>query len=106
MKIVFATKDKATSLLKIAAKVPTLKEIVIMDSADSDLIALGKNNNILVIGITELESEGSAAPVDPSPPIPDDIATICYTSGTTGMPKVFFLSFLSKHRVLYYPTQI
>ena len=88
MKVVFATKDKANVLLKIASLLPTIKEIIVMDDADSDIIALGKYVNISVVSMSQLEIDGSASPVEVSPPKPDDIATICYTSGTTGTPKV------------------
>jgi len=39
------------------------------------------------VGWDALLAEGKAAPAPHAPPKPDDLAFICYTSGTTGMPK-------------------
>ena len=38
--------------------------------------------------MSEIEKIGSEHRVPCIPPKPDDICTICYTSGTTGVPKV------------------
>jgi hypothetical protein len=37
-----------------------------------------------VMSFDELEAAGAAAPVEPEPPVPEDLSTIMYTSGTTG----------------------
>lgn len=34
-----------------------------------------------------MQAAGEAAPREHLPPLPEDMATICYTSGTTGVPK-------------------
>jgi long-subunit acyl-CoA synthetase (AMP-forming) len=36
------------------------------------------------MSFAELEAAGAAAPVEPEPPVPEDLSTIMYTSGTTG----------------------
>lgn len=46
-------------------------------------------SNIMSIWIlSELQSMGLSALLPPRPPSPQDVATLCYTSGTTGVPKV------------------
>ncbi len=49
-----------------------------------------------VITFEEFEAEGLKSPVESSPPRLEDIATVCYTSGTTGDPKGALIS----HRAL------
>lgn len=41
-----------------------------------------------IVRYEQLIDEGKEAIQAHMPPKPDDIATICYTSGTTGVPKV------------------
>lgn len=37
--------------------------------------------------LSDLESSGDRAPVPFTPPGPADVALVCFTSGTTGLPK-------------------
>lgn len=46
----------------------------------------------MVKSLEELERKGKETPVAPRPPLPEDICTFCYTSGTTGDPKGAMLS--------------
>lgn len=39
-----------------------------------------------LLTLSAAQTEGASEPKDPRPPQPDDLATICYTSGTTGLP--------------------
>ncbi|KAI9889858.1 MAG: long-chain fatty acid-CoA ligase [Vezdaea aestivalis] len=43
--------------------------------------------HITVISVEELRKLGEANPVDPTPPLPEDLCCIMYTSGSTGTPK-------------------
>jgi len=89
MSIVFASVDKAPLLLLLAAQIPTLKHIIIMNapsSVSADLIA-GNTTSIVIIHLVDIETKGSLATISANPPTPTSIATLCYTSGTTGLPK-------------------
>ncbi|CAG2239257.1 ACSL [Mytilus edulis] len=37
--------------------------------------------------LSDLEEQGEKSPQEPKPAKPDDICVVCYTSGTTGLPK-------------------
>ncbi|KZT69006.1 acetyl-CoA synthetase-like protein [Daedalea quercina L-15889] len=89
--VVFATSEHAQFLLKLAPSVPRLKMVVIMDDIPTEakdiLVAWGKDKNVQVLGLLDLEAMGAADLVEPIKTRPDQLATICYTSGTTGNPK-------------------
>jgi long-chain acyl-CoA synthetase len=88
MKYCLATANKARALLEIKKVLPTLKSIIIMDDEyDQDLAELAKSHNVEISKFTIVEKDGSNQPSEAENAKPDDIATICYTSGTTGVPK-------------------
>ncbi|KAF4791759.1 Long-chain-fatty-acid--CoA ligase 1 [Turdus rufiventris] len=79
LSLVFCDKpDKAKLLLTSVEKgeTPILNTIVIMDSFGADLVERGKKCGVEVFSMREIE-----------PPKPEDLAVICFTSGTTGNPK-------------------
>ncbi|KAJ3024216.1 Long chain acyl-CoA synthetase 7 peroxisomal [Thoreauomyces humboldtii] len=89
---VVATTDKAKILARMSEKIPTLKLLIIMDNIDDELRTLTSASGIEVISILALEAEGAASPSAGVLPHKDTFSTICYTSGTTGMPKGVVLS--------------
>ncbi|XP_077887162.1 long-chain-fatty-acid--CoA ligase 1 isoform X3 [Ictidomys tridecemlineatus] len=90
LSLVFADKpDKAKLLLEgVENKLtPGLKIIVLMDTFGSDLVERGKKCGVEVISMKAMEDLGRANKRKPKPPAPEDLAVICFTSGTTGNPK-------------------
>lgn len=86
------------ALLKMKSSLPALKLIISLDPLDAgeltghsklDLLSgIALDLGIQVISIQQVESLGeSLGPLQYRPPVPSDIITINYTSGTTGPPK-------------------
>lgn len=75
--------------MKVYDRLETLKTVVIMDDEVSDdLKEKATKSGLEIILFSELEIKGSAIEdFKPTPPGPEDICTICYSSGTTGLPK-------------------
>uniref|UniRef100_H0Z8N1 Long-chain-fatty-acid--CoA ligase n=1 Tax=Taeniopygia guttata TaxID=59729 RepID=H0Z8N1_TAEGU len=90
LSLVFCDKpDKARLLLTSVEKgeTPILNTIVIMDSFGVDLVERGKKCGVEIFSMREIEELGRAHRQKPMPPKPEDLAVICFTSGTTGNPK-------------------
>ncbi|KAK6341041.1 hypothetical protein TWF696_009351 [Orbilia brochopaga] len=95
--IVAATVSHISTLLGLKEKMPSLKFIIAMDSIDDgelpgnrkkDLLdAWAREKGVEILSIEEVEALGQDNPIPLAPPTPDDIITINYTSGTSGVPK-------------------
>ncbi|KAJ7632188.1 hypothetical protein FB45DRAFT_1057323 [Roridomyces roridus] len=88
--IIFATLDHIPGLLKIVHKTP-LKVIVSIDALTPEtsrvLTEWGQVHGVLVKDLNEMVALGQANLIELLPVSPSDVASICYTSGTTNMPK-------------------
>ncbi|KAG7324463.1 hypothetical protein KOW79_012479 [Hemibagrus wyckioides] len=79
---------KARLLLDcVSGRQHTLKTLILMDEFDSELMAQAQQCGVDVISLKDAEALGKAHRQKPIPPKPDDMAIICFTSGTTGNPK-------------------
>ncbi len=89
MELVVATMDKIKMLIKDKSQFPTLKHLIVMDEENCDAasVAAAEAAGLTLTKLSEIEALGKANPAEPEPCKPEDTATICYTSGTTGNPK-------------------
>jgi long-chain acyl-CoA synthetase len=96
LSIIFAGANHVTSLLALAAKTPTVKMIVSIDDLSLETLnvlkAWGRQRGIEILQLRDIEAMGKAKRLDPIPAKPSDVATICYTSGTTNVPKGVILT--------------
>ncbi|XP_063074675.1 long-chain-fatty-acid--CoA ligase 1a isoform X1 [Engraulis encrasicolus] len=80
--------NKAQLILEcVSNRQHTIRTIVLMEAFDSDLVAQAQTCGIEVISLKDLVEQGKANHKEPLPPKPQDLAIICFTSGTTGNPK-------------------
>ncbi|KAF0693243.1 Aste57867_15767 [Aphanomyces stellatus] len=87
MRVLVCSSDLVATVLSVKGECPTLEHIVSMDSSiTAHQRSEAESKGVKLVTLTELEQVPDAT-VSPSPPTPDDISTICYTSGTTGDPK-------------------
>uniref|UniRef100_A0A8C7U0R5 Arachidonate--CoA ligase n=1 Tax=Oncorhynchus mykiss TaxID=8022 RepID=A0A8C7U0R5_ONCMY len=84
--------EKARLILDcVSGKEHTLKTIVLMEAFDEELMARGQQSSIEILSLKDVE-----------PPTPEDLALICFTSGTTGVCLFFFFFYIgSCHKLLY-----
>ncbi|KAK3169880.1 hypothetical protein OEA41_009264 [Lepraria neglecta] len=86
------------TLLKLKPRVPSLKVIISLDPLDQGeregysklaiLNDLASELGVRIYSIQEVEAIGASnGPPQYHPPLPSDLVTINYTSGTTGTPK-------------------
>ncbi|KAG5263906.1 hypothetical protein AALO_G00269950 [Alosa alosa] len=93
--------DKAsisTVVCDVAAKVTLLLDslvgrkhcvstVIMMEDVEAELLERGKKSSIEILSLKDVLALGKEKRKPPVPPMPDDLAVICFTSGTTGNPK-------------------
>jgi long-chain acyl-CoA synthetase len=85
---VICTQDKIKKILDVAEQCPQLKRIIQIESqGNKDLLSLADKKGVKLYSFAEIEAQGALKPTTTQPATADDIATIMYTSGTTGVPK-------------------
>ncbi|KAG0375532.1 hypothetical protein BGX24_008973 [Mortierella sp. AD032] len=99
VKVVVCSGNHIASLLEISNKLPHLRAIISMDSladgapapgvssASSVLRAWANDRGIKIYDFQQVEALGREYPRRHIPPQTDEVASLCYTSGTTGVPK-------------------
>ncbi|XP_031397771.1 long chain acyl-CoA synthetase 6, peroxisomal-like [Punica granatum] len=84
---IFCVPETLNLLLSFLSEIPTVRLIVVVGGIDEEMPSLPSTTGVKVLTYSKLLSQGQSNLQPFYPPKPDDIATICYTSGTTGTPK-------------------
>jgi len=85
---IVSSQDKIAGILKLRKECPTLKNIIQMEpTANKEHLELAEKEGVNLISFGEVLQNGQFKPHEDVVPGPDDLATIMYTSGTTGLPK-------------------
>ncbi|KAF8401681.1 hypothetical protein HHK36_012627 [Tetracentron sinense] len=74
-------------LLRFLSEISSIRLIVVVRGIDEHMPSLPSTTGVEVLSYSKLHSQGCSNLQSFSPPKPKDVATICYTSGTTGTPK-------------------
>uniref|UniRef100_A0A3P8SAH7 Long-chain-fatty-acid--CoA ligase n=1 Tax=Amphiprion percula TaxID=161767 RepID=A0A3P8SAH7_AMPPE len=87
--VICDNQKKAETLLQNREKgqTPVLKTVVVMDTFSSELVDRGTKCGVDVVSLQDMEALGKSNLQKPTPPKPEDLSIICFTSGTTGNPK-------------------
>jgi long-chain acyl-CoA synthetase len=89
-KAVFLEPHLIKMLIKTLTEAKSIKHIIYNDTnhipKEDDMEAL-KAFDVTTLSFEELRRVGTFNPVDPTPPSPEDLCCIMYTSGSSGPPK-------------------
>ncbi|XP_048758754.1 long-chain-fatty-acid--CoA ligase 5-like isoform X2 [Ostrea edulis] len=78
---------KVNAILDKINETPNLKIVILVEEPTSEIKKRAASHSIDLLTYSELEALGEQKPQEPKPAKPDDLCVLCYTSGTTGLPK-------------------
>eukprot|EP01018_Ginkgo_biloba_P036624 Gb_32727 [translate_table: standard] len=74
-------------MLSFLSELPSLHLIVVVGGTEQFISSLPSKSGVGIVSYEKLHDQGCTNLQPFRPPLPEDVATICYTSGTTGTPK-------------------
>ncbi len=79
--------DDSSKAMHLMNSTSNLKHIVVIENITDAARAKANESNIQILSLEQVKEIGKNNLKSPVPPKTNDLATICYTSGTTGKPK-------------------
>ncbi|KAJ3185136.1 Long-chain-fatty-acid--CoA ligase 6 [Geranomyces variabilis] len=94
MSVLITSEKNANKALDMVGSCPSLKYIVIANvtTIAGDMAERAKATNVQLRTFKEVETVGKSNVREPVRPTPDDVFTMCATSGTTGPPKIAMIT--------------
>ncbi|KAL7582954.1 hypothetical protein Lser_V15G46307 [Lactuca serriola] len=87
LQAVFCVPSTLNILLSFLSEISSVRVIVVVGGVEEHLPSLPETSGVKLVSYSKLLSQGHNNLKPFCPPKSEDIATICYTSGTTGTPK-------------------
>lgn len=86
VQVIFCVPQTLSSLLSFLSEMPSVRLIVVVGGIEDNIPSVS-STGAKIITYSKLHDQGHNNLQPFSSPKPEDVATICYTSGTTGTPK-------------------
>ncbi|GFP84010.1 long chain acyl-coa synthetase 7 peroxisomal [Phtheirospermum japonicum] len=87
VRALFCVPQTLSILMTFLSEIPSVRLIVVVGGVDGKMPSLPSKTGVEIISYSRLHTEGLSSLQPFFAPVSDDVATICYTSGTTGTPK-------------------
>ncbi|GLE02609.1 hypothetical protein PINS_up011450 [Pythium insidiosum] len=87
MRVIFVAKAQWPALADAIQQSPSVRHVVQFEDVTDEQRQQAATLNVALSSLADVLSVGEKKPVAADPPSPEDVCTICYTSGTTGNPK-------------------